>query len=129
MSITKSRCKLGYVELCRAFLVALLGVTICAHADIPVTGERAGQVVQVRPGSSANWGYLVGPNGAPVPIKGTYFFPGDAYPDTSTYTFYPISTQKFNLTWSQPSSGSLILNQMSAAGVNVIVMSYYGRVR
>jgi hypothetical protein len=96
---------------------------------------------------ASNWGLLVDSNtNAGVPIKGTYFFAGDALSDrtlpccagSSTYTFFPIDPR--NLFWtSQPlycgepgseincsNARTYVIQQMMAAGVNVIMMSYWG---
>jgi hypothetical protein len=73
---------------------------------------------------SPRWGYLAN-SGSPVPIKGTYFFPGDAKPDNQgLYTFTPFDPQT-HLHWTSETSLA-VLGSMKQAHINVVVMSYWG---
>jgi LGFP repeat len=73
---------------------------------------------------SPRWGYLAN-SGSPVPIKGTYFFTGDAWPDRSLYTFAPVDAR--HLFWSSdPYAPAFVVDTMKSVGINVVVMSYWG---
>src|SRR5438094_621166 len=73
---------------------------------------------------SPRWGYLAN-SGSPVPIKGTYFFTGDAKPDRSFYTFTPVDAR--HLRWSSdPYAPAFVVDTMKSVGINVVVMSYWG---
>jgi hypothetical protein len=74
---------------------------------------------------SPRWGYLAN-SGSPVPIKGTYFFVGDAKVDRSFYTFTPTDPQH-HLQWStNRDAPKWVLDMMKGVGINVVMMSYWG---
>jgi hypothetical protein len=92
---------------------------------------------------SPRWGYLAN-SGSPVPIKGVYFFTGDAWPGQPSYTFTPKDAPT-HLHWTscadRPSctdkpncahfpdcadNAKHVLDMMASAGINVIIMSYWG---
>jgi hypothetical protein len=76
-------------------------------------------------GPSPRWGYLAN-SGSPVPIKGVYFFTGDAWPDQTLYTFTPLDPAT-HLHWtSDPYARKRVLDMMGNVGINVITMSYWG---
>ena len=79
-------------------------------------------------GPSPRWGYLAN-SGSPVPIKGVYFFTGDAWPDQGLYTFTPLDAPT-NLHWNRKvedaDARKRVLDMMWSAGINVIMMSYWG---
>src|SRR5215471_7757674 len=75
---------------------------------------------------SPRWGYLA-KSGSPVPIKGVYFFTGDAKPDNQAlYTFTPVDGLT-HLRWtSDANARKSVVDMMGSVGINVITMSYWG---
>jgi hypothetical protein len=73
---------------------------------------------------SPRWGYLAN-SGSPVPIKGTYFFTGDAKPDRSRYTFTPVDARHLHWQTDKYAPG-FVVDTMESVGINVVVMSYWG---
>jgi hypothetical protein len=69
-------------------------------------------------------GYLAN-SGSPVPIKGTYFFTGDAKPDRSLYTFMPVDARHLHWQTDKYAPG-FVVDTMESVGINVVVMSYWG---
>jgi len=86
--------------------------------------------------TGGQWGRLAAPGREGQPIVATLFFAGEArdgsaryeFPATSNmelYTESPVDERQ--LRWSsQPSTRLLVLDQMVAAGVNVVYLSYWG---
>jgi hypothetical protein len=62
------------------------------------------------------------------PVKGVYFFPGEALGNLDLYTTHPIlgDDQHWN---SDPSSRGRVMERMVAAHVNTVVMSYWGNMK
>src|SRR5579859_8093016 len=74
---------------------------------------------------SPRWGYLAN-SGSPVPIKGTYFFTGDAWPGQPSYTFTPLNKQHLNWETGKDYTPAFVVDAMASVGINVVVMSYWG---
>lgn len=82
------------------------------------------------------WGRIANPGFQNLPIRSTLFFTGSAKDGTTPYGYSaPVNTHLYTahptdaaqLTWSQSqASRDLALNQMVAAGVNVVTMSSWG---
>jgi hypothetical protein len=67
---------------------------------------------------------LASPGFESQPVKGVYFFPGEAAGNLDLYTVHPLLTddRRWN---SDPSSRGRVMDRLVAAHVNTIVMSYW----
>src|SRR4051812_15821580 len=58
------------------------------------------------------------------PVKGVYFFPGESQPNVGLYTTHPLNPDDEH--WnSDPTSRVRVINRMTAAHVNTVVMSFW----
>jgi hypothetical protein len=103
---------------CRLWCFALHGLLILLSVCVACSAQSL----------HPEWrGLLASPGFEGQPIKGVYFFPGEGDANNRFYTTHP--TLEDDLRWnSDPSSRTRVLTRMERAGVNTVVMSYWGNV-
>ncbi|MBS2015287.1 MAG: ricin-type beta-trefoil lectin domain protein [Deltaproteobacteria bacterium] len=104
-------------------LMALLVAGCLTHEPAPkIDGPRRSHASRLEP-ESPLWGYLEGGD----PVKGVYFFPGDAGvdgPGVDRFSYLPLDSYHRRFTESA-AIASWTIDQITALGANVMMLSYW----